>query len=688
GHLHLDLGQTEQARQRFREALVLYQQAPDSQNRRDGEAAAWNAMGKAFLEEKNPGSALQPLQKALALRRPGSLGQAVTRTSLGVAYRQLNRPEEARKAYAEALPIFVGLGNSSEQAVCLLNLGWLEAAAHRDDPAFDDFDRASVLFAKLEDPPDLAQALRGKAEVLRHRGLLEDARQAMEAALTAIERHRFRQESRTTRASFFATQQSSYDFLIDLLMEMHREKPDAGYDALALGVGERALARSLLDALDARGTDLRGAPPQLLARERGLDAAIEDLGARQSRLAEKNDEAARRELRAVDAELAQKREDLEGVRAELRAASPRYAALTQPQPWSAAEVQRQLLDRDTLLLEYRLGTKGSFLWALTPDSLQSFGLPGRAELAEKVSRASGLLAGSRARKTEISADQQLAKLSAILLGPVASLLPGKRLLVVGDGALQSLPFAALPEPGGGEPLVARHEIVSLPSISVLGALRREVAGRRPAARALWVLGDPDFGGAFPTLPYTREEAKAILALAPARDSTAILGRVASRGAVLSGLLNDYSFLHFATHGSFAASDPGGGQLVLSQVDANGRRVANGFLHLADIYGLDLRADLVVLSACQSALGKDVRGEGLVGMTRGFFYAGAERVLVSLWNVNDRVTVDLMRSFYHGIFAERLSPAAALRAAQDAIRRQERWRSPYYWAGFTLQGEWR
>ncbi|HEY2740059.1 MAG TPA: CHAT domain-containing protein, partial [Thermoanaerobaculia bacterium] len=115
---------------------------------------------------------------------------------------------------------------------------------------------------------------------------------------------------------------------------------------------------------------------------------------------------------------------------------------------------------------------------------------------------------------------------------------------------------------------------------------------------------------------------------------------------------------------------------------------DGFLHLADIYGLDLRADLVVLSACRSALGREVRGEGMMGMTRGFFYAGAERVLVSLWNVNDAVTVELMRRFYRGILVEHLSPAAALRAAQNAIRSQEGWRAPYYWAGFTLQGEWR
>src|SRR5206468_7001005 len=131
-------------------------------------------------------------------------------------------------------------------------------------------------------------------------------------------------------------------------------------------------------------------------------------------------------------------------------------------------------------------------------------------------------------------------------------------------------------------------------------------------------------------------------------------------------------LHFATHGSFGATEPGGGRLVLTQVDPQGRSEPNGFLHLADIYELSLRSDLVVLSACESALGREVRGEGMMGMTRGFFYAGAERLLVSLWNVNDQVTVELMQRFYRGMLVEKLSPAAALRAAQDAIRREPHW----------------
>ncbi len=678
GHLDLDLGEGDRARERFKAALTLYRQAKDLNN----QAAALNALGLLDLDARRFAASLEPLQASLALRPAGSRGWAVTLTSLGVAYRGLGRLEEARRAYGEALPIFLGLGDTHEQASSLGNLGRLEATAGHDAVALADFDRALGLFRRLADSPDTAWVLEEKARVLRHRGELEAARKLMEEALATVERHRFSQTRYTTRAAFFATQQDSYDFLIDLLMEMHRKTPAAGYDAAALEVGERSLARSLLDGLAASGTDLhrdRGrAAPELHARERQLENEIDLLVSRETRVGQ--DANAIALLQPVEAELAHRWDELDQVRTSLRTGDPRYAALTEPRPWRAAEIQRELLGRDTLLLEYRLGEQRSFLWAVTPDSLKSFTLPGRIEIESIARPVCEHLARSRSR-AELSADPQLASLSRLLLDPVAPLLPGRRLLVVGDGILQSVPFAALLEPGSGGPLVARHEIVGLPSMSVLGELRREVAGRPSVPKTLWVLADPDFNGLFEPLPRTRQEAAAILELAPS-PKRAVLGLEASRATVLNSALRDYRLLHFATHGSFSASDLDGGRLILAQTEAN------GFLHLADIYELDLRAELVVLSACQSALGREVRGEGMMGMTRGFFYAGAERVLVSLWNVNDRVTVELMRHFYRGLLVEGLSPAAALRKAQNAIRRQADWQAPYFWAGFTLQGEWR
>lgn len=621
GHLHRELGELDAARGRFEEALGIFRQIRD----RHGEGVTLNALALLALDAGKPREALAPLEQSLALRPRGTREWAVTRNTMGVAWRQLGRQDDARRAYEEALPIFRRVGDVPEQARCLGNLGRLEATAGRDGAALADFDRAAALYRKLDDPPDLAWALEGKARMLRRRGDPERARGLMEEALAQIERQRSRQTNDTTRADFFGTWQDSYGFLIGLLMEMHGKAPAAGYDAAALEVSERSLARSLLDGLAAGGLDVE------------------------------------------------------------RAGDARYAALIRSRPWSAGAIRRDLLDRDTLLLEYRLDEERSFLWAVTPDGLATFELPGRAAIEELARPACDLLS----RKTLLgagSAEPRLARLSRLLLGPVAPRLAGKRLVVVGGGILQSLPFAALPEPGRKEPLIARHEIVSLPSASVLGALRRETAGRPPAPKTLWVLADPDFGGVFKPLPHSGEEAAAILGLVPTAQRVEVLGRQADRAAVLRGDLRDYRFLHFATHGSFDPADPGGVGLALAQIGPDGRRQANGFLRLADIYGLRLRADLVVLSACQSALGREVPGEGMMGMTRGFFHAGARRVVVSLWNVDDQVTAELMRRFYRGMLAEGLSPTAALRAAQDSLRAGGR--SPYYWAGFTLQGEWR
>jgi CHAT domain-containing protein len=191
----------------------------------------------------------------------------------------------------------------------------------------------------------------------------------------------------------------------------------------------------------------------------------------------------------------------------------------------------------------------------------------------------------------------------------------------------------------------------------------------------------------PRLPFTRQEATRLLALAPKDSSFGAMDFQANRETVLKGDLGQYRYVHFATHGVMDSERPGLSSLVLSMVDAQGK-AQDGFLRANDIYNLKLPAELVVLSACQTGLGKEIKGEGLVGLTRGFMYAGAARVVVSLWNVNDKATSELMTKFYEKMLKQGARPAAALRAAQVEMWKQKQWRSPYYWAAFTMQGEWR
>ncbi|HSO76364.1 MAG TPA: CHAT domain-containing protein, partial [Blastocatellia bacterium] len=191
----------------------------------------------------------------------------------------------------------------------------------------------------------------------------------------------------------------------------------------------------------------------------------------------------------------------------------------------------------------------------------------------------------------------------------------------------------------------------------------------------------------PRLPFTRQEATRLLALTPKSSSFGAIDFQANRATVLKGDLAQYRYVHFATHGLLDTERPGLSSLVLSMVDAQGNQ-QDGFLRANEIYNLKLPAELVVLSACQTGLGKEIKGEGLVGLTRGFMYAGAARVVVSLWSVNDKATADLMTRFYEKMLKQGERPAAALRAAQVEMWKQKQWQSPYYWAAFTMQGEWR
>ncbi len=310
-------------------------------------------------------------------------------------------------------------------------------------------------------------------------------------------------------------------------------------------------------------------------------------------------------------------------------------------------------------------------------------LPGRRQIEEAARQTHDRMTESHRQTGEVAAPQSAARLSEMILGPVADLLGRRRLVIVAPGALQVVPFAALPSPGSGadpRPLIVDHEIVTLPSASVLGALRSRLAGRKPPPGLLAIVADPVTET---RLSYARQEAAAILSLARGEQVLSASGFEASRALVESGRLRDYRILHFATHGLYDDLHPELSALALSTVDPSGRPV-DGHLRAYEAASLDLRADLVVLSACHTAPGE----EGLVGLTQGFLLAGAPRLLVSLWDVDDRATAELMKRFYAALLREKLPPAQALRQAQISLLHEDRWRAPYYWAGFVLQGEWR
>jgi CHAT domain-containing protein/tetratricopeptide (TPR) repeat protein len=741
GLVYRSLGEMQKALDKFNEALPISRAVDD----RRLEAATLNDIGLVYRSLGEMQKSLDKYQEALSIRRAvgDRNGEAVTLNNIGVVYRSLGEMQKALEKYNESLSISRAVGDRSLEATTLHNIGVVYQSSGETQKALEKFKDALPIRRAVGDRYGEADTLLGIARVEQKQDDLPHARQTIEQAIDIIESLRTNIYSQELRASYFAPQQELYQSYIDILMEQHKENPAAALDAVAFSASERARARSLLELLTESRVDLRqGVDNSLLERERSLQRLLNAKAAVHARLL--NHKHAPEQADAAGKEIATITSEYEEVRAQIRAHSPRYAALTQPQPLNLAEIQQQVLDEDTLLLEYALGEKRSYLWLVSQRSVDTYELAPRTEIETATRRVYELFTARPKRGTppdpELIAQAQV--LSRMLLGPAASRLASKRLVIVAPGTLSSLPFAALPVPVSEkqsardyQPLAARHEIVNMPSASVLSVIRREMEGRQRAPQSIAVLADPVFEAddprlissknnnasakipnaqfssakvnaeeseltrairsmnfanaraGFTRLVFSRQEAESISALIPGGKVLKATDFNASRSLVLSGQLSQYRILHFATHGLLNSGHPELSGLVFSLIDREGRS-QDGFLRLHEIYNLQLNADLIVLSACETGLGKEIKGEGLIGLTRGFMYSGVPRVIASLWNVDDLATAELMKHFYRGLLKDGLPAAAALRAAQVEMSKQKRWVSPYYWAGFVLQGEWK
>jgi CHAT domain-containing protein/Tfp pilus assembly protein PilF len=725
----------------YRRAVTFYQESLEivrALNDQHTIAVTLNNIGGIHTSLGNYDKALQVYTEALSLRRAvgDTDGEANSLNRIGAALARLNRRAEAREHFERALTILRTSRNPFMLARTLTNLGALERTDGNDVQAVVHLDEAIAIFRAIRFTDGEANGLAELARVELARGQFAAAHQRAESALSAFESVRLAVASPALRASLFASVRDVQQLDIDILMRLHVQHPDEGFAAAALFASERGRARSLLELLRESSAEIRrGVDTALLGRERELERMISRKAEEQTRSGKRTDAeviAAAKELDALATELEQ-------VQGRIRETSPQYAALTHPVPLKLSEIQTKVLDDDTVLLEYALGSEKSFVWAVTTTSMEVFELGPRAEIESAVrhlydplmarnQKPSGETPAARARRirqTDQAYMSAAAKTARMLVDPVASKIKGKRLLIVGEGVLQYLPFAALPDPGAGEqekaaPLIANHEIITAPSASVMAVLRQETADRRQAEKALLVVADPVFtaddarvvqqGKAIATvsipesvsrgpspddtrvqeflrLRFSRHEAEEIARLTPPALTRVALDFEASRDTVLTTDLAQYRIVHLATHSLLDNQRPELSGVVLSLVDRSGRP-QNGFLRLYDIYNLRLGADLVVLSACQTARGGEIEGEGLIGLTRGFLYAGAPRVVATLWEVDDRTTALVMKHFYEGMLVRGQKPAAALRSAQAEVARTRGWEPPYYWAAFTLQGEWR
>lgn len=764
-------------------ALGLYQRALEIYGPlggRLGEAMTLNGIGYVYDEMGDHLAAIRYYDRARTLYRrfQARIAEAGQTMKIGEMYFLLGKRQEALKFLTESLALNARVENKRTLSCNLNDLGWVHESGGMRGQALEFYQRSLNLNRETGDTraeaytlnyigrvhadsgrmalarPYYQRALalnQGAADregesltryhlalAARHLGQWAEARRQIESSLAITETLRTKVAGDDLRISYLASTRPRYDFQIDLLMQLARRERSREFEALALRASEQARARGLLDLLAEARADIReGVSPELLDRKFALEQQLEEKIALQSEMREAQPAtSAGGDLKEQIAALLTERQRLD---AAIKAQNPRYAALTAPQPADLKELQQNVLDDRTLLLEYALGDKQSYLWAVTQKGLTSYTLPGRATIdgmAETLywqlaARQSRLVDSARDRDRVAKADSECRRLSIalseMLLGPVAGLLGKKRLLVVAEGALQRIPFTMLPKPGGDgyPPLIVDHEIVTQPSASMLALLRKETAPRR-YSKSVAVLADPIFkedddrlsmfssvlaeilptpllpgtaqsfsvlrgarnrGFKLDRLPATEREADAVISLAPPGSSRKAVGADASRELVMNGELARYRIVHFATHGLLNPDHPELSAVALSHFDPFGRP-CDGLLRLQDIYKLNLPVDLVVLSACETALGKNVTGEGLMAMTRGFMHAGATRVVASLWKVDDDATAELMRCFYANLFEKQMSPSAALAAAQRELSQRRQWAAPFYWSAFILQGEYR
>ncbi|MBD2212106.1 tetratricopeptide repeat protein [Nostoc linckia FACHB-104] len=731
--IYYALGEKHRSLEYLNSALSLHHAMGD----KSGEARTLNNIGQSYSDLRQKQKALEYFNNALPLLRAvgDRGGEATTLNNIGSVYDDLGEKQKALELYNNALPLYRAVGDRGGEATTLNNIGGVYDELEQKQKALEFYNNALSLLRAVGDRGGEATALNNIAYLERSRGNLQAARTNVEAAIKIIEELRTKIDSKDLRSSYFATQQGVYKFYIDLLMELHKKSPSQGYAALALHYSERSRARSLIELLnEANAKILKGANPQLIAQEQNLRQQIDAKDTLRRNLetsTNKNDLVTKAAIQRLSQQINNLLSQYQQLQAKIRASNPEYAKLTNPDPekdiLKLPQIQQQL-DQDTLLLQYSLGEERSYLWAVTPTSMQVYTLPPRKEIEAVATKFYQSLHQGTAADISIPNAQQLSKL---ILAPVADQLPKKRLVIVADGVLQTIPFAALADintqaKGDAEkqvpyqPLMINHEIVNLPSASTIAFQRQQLAKRQPAPKVLAILADPVYSptdsrvtgkpentqlgselelersaleraarslkrNGWDRLKYTETEAKEILKFISAGNSLQALSFDANYNLATSSALNQFRILHFATHGFVNEEQPQLSGIVLSLFDQKGKPIS-GYLRLADLFNQDYPAELIVLSACETGLGKNINGEGLVGLTRGLMYAGAARVAVSLWQVGDEGTSILMQEFYKQMLQQNKTPASAMRAAQMKLWQDGH--SPYEWAGFTVQGEWR
>jgi CHAT domain-containing protein/Tfp pilus assembly protein PilF len=553
---------------------------------------------------------------------------------------------------------------------------------------------------------DLAQGLEGGqilweaffelGNAYAKRNKIFEALKNYKNSIRIIENIRSQIKLEELKASYLGTDKriEAYQNLIHMLVTLHNSDNEVGYDSEAFNYLERAKARSFLDSLEVAQVDISlGINFKLKNREKEIMKDISNIynNLLVAELSSENKEK-------LHQELTEKENELETLKREIRSKSPDYADLKYPEIISIKETQKKLLNSKTVFLAYIIGNQNSYGFAITKNDIKIFPIPVKSELQDLVTSHVQVITD----KDSIEFDSGKELFQILVLPALDNKI--KKIIFIPDDILHFLPFETLiNQQNKSHWLIEDYEIAYAPSISSYREIvyRKDKNGSRQRSDFL-AFGDPDFGPMesetngedifqnfyssnafnFYRLKYSGTEIDRISSLFKQKRTDIFVREEATEEHLKNLKLDDYKIIHFATHSLIDDKKPARSSIVLS---LNDNKEEDGFVQMREIYNLKLNADLVTLSACQTGLGQYIRGEGIEGLNRAFFFAGSSSVLMSLWAVNDQATSQLMERFYTHLRSSK-QIAFSLRESKLEMIASEAVSHPYYWAGFIVTGK--
>lgn len=708
GEVYEAYGQLDTALSYYREALNYFR---DGAHDLRGAVEAGNKVARVQARLGYYEEAKQQIAQSLAAvqETKNDLTIGLCHENSGRVWLEANSYEPARLEFLAAISYYTRSKSERPQARAEYYLGQTEHLLGNLAAAGEAYQKALHFFTKTSDYTNEAALRFGLGKLALQQGRLDKAEEHLTRSIELTETLRENASSKDLRSAFLDSVHDRYETYVEWLMtayERNRTKQNA---IRAFEAAEAGRARSLLDSLYGYQRELRQPSDSLLLLEEEK-LQKQEQGLVDERTALLSHGGPESERAGTEQKLREVRAQLEALEARINSNS-KFKDLLRSAPLTYEQIRTDITDTQTSLVSYSLGQGKSFAWVVTKDGIDTYELPAKSTIEAAAGQLIQQLKAPPAGDAEkVKLQSAIDDVSRLVIEPLAAKLNTSRLIVVADGVLQYVPFQILKTSAdANEPMISRFDIVDAPSASALAIVRRERMHRQPGSKLLIGFGDAVYSADYspqpikadtttagtsreysrfrdlPRLFNAKRELREIGDLA-GNDAMFYVEYNATRAKFLNADLSQFRILHVVTHGVLDDKHPELSGLVLSLIDGNARPI-DGFVSLADIYKLRAPVDLVVLSACHTALGQELRGEGLVGLTRGFMYAGASGVVASLWKVDDRATAELMKYFYANMLQRGMGPAAALRAAQNEIRKQPKWSSPYYWAGFTFQGDY-